>query len=134
MTMAKSTMHKVFSLRLGDEVDLLLVQLTKTFGVKTRSKMIRKIIIEAAGQGPSLSDDNLDSFREGVRQLAALGRNINQIARAVNSGQAQGCPWEPDLMNATVRCVVDLQKVVADIVLRSRNRWVKSPDRQANHG
>jgi hypothetical protein len=30
-----------------------------------------------------LLKDNLDSFREGVRQLAAVGRNINQIAHAI---------------------------------------------------
>jgi len=125
--MAKSAMHKIFSLRLGDDVDQLLLQLTKTFKTKTRGRMIRKIIIEAAGQGPVLLDDNLDSFREGVRQLAALGRNVNQIARAINSGQAQGCPWDSNLMNAVLRHVADHQRVVADIVMRSRNRWI-------NHG
>jgi hypothetical protein len=127
MTMPKVAMHKIFSLRLGDDIDLLLLQLTKTLGTKTRGRMIRKMIIEAAGLGPDLLNDDLDSFREGVRQLSALGRNINQIARAVNSGHAQGCPWDPDLMNAVLQKVADHQKVVADIVMRSRNRWI-------NHG
>jgi hypothetical protein len=127
MTMTKTAMHKILCIRLGDQADQALLHLMKTLGTKTRSRVVRKMIMEAAGLGPDLLNDNLDSFREGVRQLAALGNNINQIARAINSGQAPGCPWDSELMNAVIRRLRDHQKVVADIATRSKNRWT-------NHG
>ena len=48
-------------------------------------------LVRAIGQGPDLLQDDLNSFREAVRQFTALGRNMNQIARAINSGDAI-CP------------------------------------------
>src|ERR1700733_8374034 len=111
MTMPKTAMHKILCIRLGDQADQALVYLMKTLGTKTRSRVVRKMIMDAAGLGPDLLKDNLDSFRGGVRRLSALGNNTDQIARAINSGQAPVWPWDSELMNAVIQRLRDHQKV-----------------------
>jgi len=131
--MKPSAMHKILSIRLTDPIDQVLLELVKTYGMKTRSRLLRMLILEAGGRGPILSDDNVNLFREGVRQLAAIGNNINQIARAVNSGQAQSCPWPPDLMNVVLREIAGHRKVVADIVVCSRTGIVMPARKEVTH-
>jgi hypothetical protein len=50
-------------------------------------RLIRHILRENyMGQSDPLPD-HMKGFREAVNQLAAAGRNLNQLARAANSGQ-----------------------------------------------
>jgi len=119
----KRPLNRNLRIRLNEDEDKALVDLVLTWGERTRSGVVRKMIREAIGQGPDLSKDNLDSFREGVRQLAAVGRNINQIARAINSGHADNCHWDSGLLVAVTQQIRSLENEVAAIVMRCRNRW-----------
>ena len=112
------------NLRLNQDEAKALDLLTSRLGEISRCRVLRKMILEAVGQGPDLLNDDLANFREAVRQVAALGRNINQIARAVNSRQLAGLPLNDELLREIARQVAALQKELEAVVMRSRSRWM----------
>lgn len=54
------------------------------------SRILRRLIREALTGGPDYFDDGLLELRRMHRELAAIGRNLNQLARAANQGEAVG--------------------------------------------
>jgi hypothetical protein len=122
--MAHKILNKIFSMRLNDQEDQALVRLAGTLGAKTRSRVVRKLIRDALGLGPDLLKDDLNSFREAARHVSAVGRNINQIARAINSGQIEGLALDPQLFQLVVGHIKALENELRTLILRSRNRWI----------
>lgn len=51
------------------------------------SRIVRRLIREAITAGPDFFDDGVDELRIAHRELAAVGRNINQLARSANQGE-----------------------------------------------
>lgn len=122
--MTKKPLTRNLRIRLNEDEDRAFVQLAQTVGEKTRSRLIRKMIREAIGQGPDLFHEDLASFRDAVRQLGALGRNLNQIAHALNAGSLNGVALESNLLRAVEHQVTTLKNELKAIVLRTRHRWV----------
>src|ERR1700744_4185287 len=56
----------------------------------TRSRLLRYVVREFLGMGPDLFGLDLKAITQGIYQLGALGRNLNQQLRAVHSGQMTG--------------------------------------------
>lgn len=52
------------------------------------SRLIRRLLREALTGGPDYFDDGLLELRRMHRELAAIGRNLNQLTRAANEGGA----------------------------------------------
>ena len=48
------------------------------------SRVVRRLLSEAITGGPDYFDDGLKELRTAHRELAAVGRNINQLAKAAN--------------------------------------------------
>ena len=91
------------------------------------SRFLRKVIREVIGEGPDLLPNEMEAFREATFQVGAIGRNLNQLVRAFNSGQLTGGQVDASLLIAIRDQVAKLEKELLAIVLRSRQRWV-------NHG
>ena len=53
----------------------------------TVSEALRRLAREAAGFGPTFEGETRDAVRDYSKQLRAIGVNINQIARILNSGR-----------------------------------------------
>ena len=51
------------------------------------SRIVRRLIREAITEGPDFFDDGISELRSAHRELAAVGRNINQLARSANQGE-----------------------------------------------
>ena len=58
----------------------------------TSSEVLRRLAREAAGFGPTYDGEMRDAIVEYTRQLRAIGVNINQIARILNSGRTPDYP------------------------------------------
>ncbi len=58
----------------------------------TASEAFRRFAREAAGFGPTFDGDVREAIREYSRQLRAIGVNLNQIARILNSGRTPDYP------------------------------------------
>ena len=53
----------------------------------TPSRLIRKVVRDTIGAAPDLMPQDLKPVGEAVNQLAALGRNFNQLLRCIHQGK-----------------------------------------------
>ena len=77
------------TVRLHPAEDGAVMQLAATLG-QTPSQLIRRLIREAINGGPDYFKGELLDLRRMQRELAAIGRNLNQLSRAANRGVAVG--------------------------------------------
>jgi hypothetical protein len=97
-----------------------------------RARVMRRAVREIITRGPDLFDDGLAEFNAMRRELAAIGRNLNQITRAINSGD------EPELrhIEAVTMAVSDqverVEGQVARVVKNARTRWVSVRRKSGN--
>jgi len=82
-------------------------------------------IRESIGEGPDLLPQEMKPFEEAVFQLAALGRNLNQLLKLVHSGQVKAGSQELSLMEGIRTQVELLKKETLTVIDRSRERWVR---------
>lgn len=54
------------------------------------SEVLRRLAREAGGFGPTFEGEAAQRIKSAVVQLRKVGVNLNQIARALNSGRAPG--------------------------------------------
>jgi hypothetical protein len=88
-----------------------------------RATYLANLFYAHADRRPVLCDAEIDAVRQVARQLAHLGRNINQIAKAVNAA--------PDMAELTppadfdvVRMLIDLETaVVKDLLTANLRGW-----------
>lgn len=69
--------------RVNPEEHAALQRLAKSLDEKP-SQVVRRLVREAITGGPEYFEDGLAEIRAAHRELAAVGRNINQLARAAN--------------------------------------------------
>lgn len=65
----------------------------KLIGKPNKSRLIRKIIREYIYQKPDLLEHELEAFRNCVKNLTGISRNLNQITKKINSGH-----FNPDIL------------------------------------
>lgn len=69
-----------------------------------------------------LPDPELKVLKEAIGELSAVGRNINQIARASNSGEWSAGPSRADLL-AILRACTGLRDAMKDVINRNLTSW-----------
>lgn len=75
---------KKITVRLGDS-DFQKVGLhAKAEGFSNRTVWLRNILLGKINDEPVISGGELAALRESNRQISAIGRNLNQIARSIN--------------------------------------------------
>ncbi len=100
----------------------------------TCSRFFRKVIREVIGEGPDLLAHELKLFREALYQVAALGRNLNQLLKAFHTGQPPGILVDQAALAAFRDQVEQLKQALVTVILRSKHRWVLSAGSQMKHG
>ena len=91
----------VAHVRLRPEEAAALKALAADLG-QTPSRIIRRLIREAINGRPDYFKDELVDLREATRELAAIGRNLNQLSRAANRGEAVSGPAVRRVVNAAM--------------------------------
>jgi len=76
----------VFTVRLSPEENAALTKSATGYGVK-RSRIVRRFLRELIRQRPDYFDQEKNDLRALSQQLSAMGRNLNQIARKLNSDE-----------------------------------------------
>jgi hypothetical protein len=69
-----------------------------------------------------LPDAELKALKHAIGEISAIGRNLNQIARAVNSGETADGPNRADLY-ALLRACTGLRDAAKDVVNRNQSSW-----------
>jgi len=124
MKNASETLIRSAHVRLDEAEDAGFQQLADRLQT-SRSRLLRKIIREAIGEGPDLLANEMKVFQDAVYQLASLGRNFNQLLKLVHSGQVMVGSQEQTLMES-IRDQVDcLKKETLMVIDRTRDRWVR---------
>lgn len=100
-------------------------RVAKAIGQKP-SQIIRRLIRETITGGPDYFDDGLIELRAAHRELAAIGRNLNQLVKMANRGeQLFGHEVAEELV--AVKAQVDVvDELYRDSVERVRSRSVKT--------
>ena len=80
---------KMVFVRLREEEEAGLKQFAAALG-QPPSRIMRRLIREALTGGPDYFDDGVLDLRRMHRELAAIGRNLNQLSRVANQGGAVG--------------------------------------------
>ncbi len=110
--------------RIRSDEKKAFTRLANELGV-TPSRLQRRLIREAINAEADLFDPGLGALSEASNQLRSVGRNLNQIARAVNAGNVKTDPLTKFQMTELQTLIGDLDKAFRDVVKRSRTRSVK---------
>jgi hypothetical protein len=71
---------------------------------------------------PPLPKDELDALKHAVAALGAIGRNLNQIARAANQGAGPGTAGT-DNLSALLKVCILLRSHVKNLIKANVNSW-----------
>src|ERR1041384_7314515 len=99
----------------------LVVQLRST-----KSKLMRQLIREAVGRGPESFLGEFQELFEANKQVAAVGRLLNQIARHLNSGEHPALDEMKQPVEEVLSRIDKLENALEEVIFRSRNRWLRS--------
>jgi hypothetical protein len=121
--MSQHSLTKNLTVRISEADDQALTQYAAKMGETNRTKIVRKWICERAGLGPYLIGQELDVFREALREVRSVGINLNQLQHAVNSGKVRfPLPEDLQLLQTVLKETQDLRQELQAIIVRSRNR------------
>ena len=92
---------------------------------KRPSELLRRLVREAVTGGPDYFADGLHELREAHRQLAAVGRNVNQLLKLANRDEPVVSASLRGELAVVLARVERLSDVYRDAVARTRQRTVK---------
>lgn len=102
-----------------------------TFAADARlstSEVLRRLSREAGGLGPTLEGELSGRLKSMVVQLRKVGVNLNQVARALNSGRAPGYENLRDGVERLARIVAQHERDLEDLRARARARAIRLVD------
>ena len=125
----KPRTNKLFSLRLSPSERAALDRAAGEAGVPS-GRYVRRLIREAVGTDADLFPDELKEFRNLRQSVKAVGRNLNQITRRLNTAAARDEVAELHAGNIAVVAAVeeavnDVVRKLADIDRLSRSRRIR---------
>lgn len=111
------------SIRISSKDKYRLIKRAKKEGYPSRTSWVTSLVLAALHREPVLSQDEISALRESNRQLAAIGRNINQLARALNTdARAQTRITRADIKDLSSQ-IEDHKTKVAELLDQNLNRW-----------
>ncbi|MCD2174923.1 plasmid mobilization relaxosome protein MobC [Rhizobium sp. C4] len=88
----------------------------------TTSEVLRRLVRQASGFGPTFDGDAAKGIRANVVQLRKAGVNLNQITRALNSGRAPGYADLTGGVERLARIVAGQIDMLEGLCARARER------------
>lgn len=107
---------------LGSREKKSIEDLAQQRGLKP-SPYMRGLVRAHISNRPSFSDQELVALKEANRQLAAIGKNINQIARALNTSLDNAHLARAQELDQIRELVDNHRKAVANMVRENLKSW-----------
>jgi len=107
--------------RLDEDEKEAFTRLADKLGVKP-SILHRRLIKEAVDEGPEVFENELAALLDANVQLSAIGRNINQIARAINQGAIVVEPIVASDLEGVLSAVDAQKEAVRRMIKRARSK------------
>ena len=118
------------SVRLRNDDLLLLRERAKARAMPT-STYVSLLIRSHLRSVTPLPTAELDVLKRSVAEISAIGRNLNQIARAVNHGEGPNGASKADLQ-ALLRALNGMRVHIKSLINSNLESW-RSGDEKANH-
>jgi hypothetical protein len=118
------------SVRLRSDDLLLLRERAKARAMPT-STYVSLLIRSHLRSVTPLPTAELDVLKRSVAEISAVGRNLNQIARAVNQGEGSNGASKADLQ-ALLRALNGMRVHIKSLINSNLESW-RSGDEKANH-
>lgn len=89
-----------------------------------RSRLMRQLIREAVGLGPEALSGEFKEVHEAGRQVAAVGRILNQLARHLNGEGILNADVLRKPLEDAQATIERVGRELNRVIYRSRHRWV----------
>lgn len=100
-----------------------LIERAKQEGYTNRTNWTTAIVLAALHREPVLTDDEVATLRESNRELAAIGRNLNQVARALNIEFRESDKLKQEAIEKLAERIEQHKDQVAGLLSRNMSRW-----------
>jgi len=87
----------------------------------SRTSWLTRVAIQALGRAPAMSQTETTELRRSRSELAAVGRNLNQIARALNIDPLATGP-DADTLNVAIAAIQEHKRAVVALVQKVEQR------------
>ena len=88
----------------------------------TPSEVLRRLAREAGGSGPTFDGETRIAIIELIRQMRAIGININQTARAMNAGLVPSNRQLQEAFGQLTALLVDQEALYSSLCAEMRER------------
>ncbi|MGB0893809.1 MAG: plasmid mobilization protein [Parashewanella sp.] len=95
----------------------------KAEGYPNQSNWARATVLASLYREPVLSNDEVNVLRESNRQLAAIGRNLNQIARVLNIEFRESDKITKEMIEMLENRLNQHKQKVNDLLNKNCQRW-----------
>lgn len=95
----------------------------KSEGFTSRTAWATNVLSQALTSKPSINDDELSMIRASNRELSAIGRNLNQIARQLNIEFRDSDRLTKEAIEALSSKIDEHKSLVAALLDKSQKRW-----------
>lgn len=109
--------------RLGPDTMAKLDNRAKQEGYQNRTQWTKATILGVLHREPVLTDTEVDALNESTYQLAAIGRNLNQVARALNIEFREGDKLKREAVEALEGRINEHIDRIDELFTRNMNRW-----------
>ena len=94
----------------------------RLLGTSNKSRLMRKLLRDYVGMGPDLTQVQIQDFREAVRQLTGIARNLNQIATRINNDEKQLAKVSKNYLDTLKEHVAEVNNTLKKYIKRTTNR------------
>lgn len=119
----EETRTRKLTIRLSPSQERRLTQRAQQEGYPNRTSWVTAMVLAELHQEPVLTDAEVAALRESNRELAAIGRNLNQVARALNIEFRESDKLKQEAIEALGERIEQHRDQVAGLLSRSLNRW-----------
>lgn len=118
---ARPKRNRSVRVRLSEAEFVALTTFAEEAALST-SEVLRRLAREAGGFGPTFEGEVAQRLKSTVVQLRKVGVNLNQIARALNSGRTPGYEHLRGGVERLARIVAQHERDLDELRARSRAR------------
>lgn len=95
----------------------------KAMGLSSASRWVASLVQSTLMRDPVMLDAEIEALRASNRELAAIGRNLNQIARALNDNFNETDRLKLQLVDVLQESISDNRLAIRALVRASRKAW-----------
>lgn len=117
------TKSENMTFRVSPSVKGQMVMRARQEGFPNHTTWLTALILSVLNEHPVLTNVDANALRESNQQLAAIGRNLNQIARALNADFRVSDKITTDMIEVLEKHIALHQQTTVALINKSLNRW-----------